>query len=253
MFKQTFLSLCLCFPLSKAIATENQVTLSVENSWPPYADKQGNGLSTSLVIAAFNAVGIKPIISVKPYARVLYDLQFGNTDGGYNVTRQQSTEERFHFGTQYLLKAPASFYYSDPEFSQANSLSDLPDNSRIGLIIDYEYGDTYEAHRHRFSEIRVPTQVQLIRMLMADRIDGAIMFDRVANYTQEQIRQERPALYKGFQNHVSDIYVAFSRSSPSSGQLAEALDRGLSLIRDNGQYRRIMSGELQYNISHSSN
>lgn len=220
--------------------------LGVENSWPPYADRNGNGLSTSLVIAAFKATGIQTEITVKPYARVLKELGSGKIDGGYNVTRQGSTQDIFIFGNEPLLQASAYFYYSDFAFSHYSQLSDLPEGMRIGLIIDYEYGDNFDVHRHRFVEVRVKNQAQLIRMMISGRIDGAIMFERVAKHTLRGLNLGFTPIHRGFLNHISDIYVAFSPESASSRKLASALDKGVNIIKSNGVYDAIMSGKIRY-------
>lgn len=228
-------------------ATKVEVCLGVEDSWRPYANKQGKGLSTDIVKAAFAAVGQKVSISVRPYARVLRDLEAGILDGGYNVTRQASTEKRFVFGQHPILTASASFYYAsntsdytaDPAKSYATA-KDIPNKARVASIIDYEYGDVYESQRKRFQEVRVVRQQQIIRMLLAHRVDVGIMFDRVAEYTLADMKLPESVLSRGAVNHTSDIYVAFSRKSPNAEKYAVLLDKGLEEIRANGVYDDLM-------------
>lgn len=218
------------------------VILAVENSWPPYADSTGQGISTNILEQAFASVGITLVVKVSPYARVLDEVQKGILVGGYNVTRQASTEQKFLFGTQALLKAPASFYFP-AEHLQAQaykSIADIPDDSTIGLIIDYEYGNTFEEHQHRFKKVRVSTQEQIINMLRVGRLDGAILFDAVASYTLKSMQLEPSSILKGPTNHTSDIYVAFSHIHKDAHFFADKLDKGLELIKANGQYESLL-------------
>jgi polar amino acid transport system substrate-binding protein len=221
------------------------VRLAAEDSWPPYSDGQGKGLSHDLVKAAFKAVKHDVKVSVMPYARVEYLVQSGQFNGGFNVTRQESTESLFLFGKQSLLKAPASFFFNASDKTVYKSYDDIPDGTRIGLILGYEYGDIYQKNRERFKEVRVSKQHQIIRMLISGRIDAAIMFDEVAAYTlREKLSLKSDAIVKGFKNHVSDIYLAFSLKHPMSGVYSERLDAGLKRLRASGEYGRIVQQHL---------
>lgn len=218
--------------------------LAVEDSWPPYADETGRGIATSLVVEAYRAVDIQPEITVSPYARVLASVESGRVDGGYNVTRQTSTEALFHFENTPLLKASASFFTNPTKDYDFISIENVPDKFRIGLIFDYEYGDLYEKERGRFSEVRVNTQQQLIQMLLSDRIDAIILFDEVAKFNLIELGLEESRLKKQFTNHVSDIYVAFTKQDRVSKYWARELERGLNIIQKNGTYDKVFKGAI---------
>jgi len=140
-----------------------------------------------------------------------------------------------------LLSAAASFYFSQAHGKVFESYDTLPNGTRVGLIIGYEYGNIYQTNRHRFTETRVSYQHQLIRMLLAGRIDAVIMFDEVAKFTLAEMQLAKGSLQQGFQNHVSDIYVAFSPNNPSAPYLSERLDKGLNLLKESGEYQRIFT------------
>lgn len=218
------------------------IHLGVEDGWPPYADHNGEGLSTEIVRAAFAAVGQQVIISVKPYARVLRDVEAGHIDGGYNVTRQASTERRFIFGHYPILTANASFYYAADRPQSYQTARDIPSKARVASIIDYEYGDIYESQRERFREVSVARQNQIIRMLLAHRVDVAVMFDRVAEYTLADMNLPADILSRGATTNASDVYVAFSLKNPESKKYAALLDEGLLKIRESGVYENLMQG-----------
>lgn len=239
------LSFSVFFSLSISVTRAADVpVLAVEDSWPPYAGSDGKGLATSLVVEAYRAIGIEPEVHVKPYARVLKETEDGKVDGGYNVTRQASTEAVYHFEATPLLQASASLYTKPGRNSDFKKLEDLPDGFRMGLIVDYEYGDQYEQQRSRFNEIRVNTQRQLIQMVLSERLDGIILFNQVAYYTLREMGERKEALNAQFINHVSDIYVAFNKHDRVSIHWARELERGLKKIRKQGTYDKIFSGAL---------
>jgi len=67
------------------------------------------------------------------------------------------------------------------------------------------------------------------------------MFDEVAKFTLAEMQLAKGSLQQGFQNHVSDIYVAFSPNNPSAPYLSERLDKGLNLLKESGEYQRIFT------------
>lgn len=245
---------CFTLPITNVQACETisplsstTLVLAIEDSWPPYADRQGQGISRTLVEEALALFCIQADFKVMPYARVLREVENGDLIGGMNVTRQASTEEKFTFGKHPILQAKASFYTLEPPLQPVTTIEQVADGSRIGLIIDYEYGDRYEQQRHRFSELRVDSQEQLIQLLLRGRIDATIMFDQVARYTLENAGQDPNLLFRNFQNHQSDIYVAFTRQFKQDEQLiktlADLLDQGVVQLKRSGRYREIISGQ----------
>jgi polar amino acid transport system substrate-binding protein len=247
---RTFAWLLLCL-LAMQIHAESLATgstddsirihLGAEDSWPPYSNTQGRGISTDLIKAAFAKTGLTPTFQVLPYARVLHDLQSGKIDGGYNVTLQSTTKDKYIFGQVPLITVESYWFFIPGTHPKIKSIKDMPDNFRVGVIRDYEYGDIYENHRHRFNEIQVTQQSQIIRMLKQGRIDAAVMFDREAEFALKKMKLDAAIFDKRFLNHSGDVYVAFSHKSPRARWLAEQLDKGLLMIKEAGEYDRILS------------
>lgn len=218
-----------------------RIHLGAEDSWPPYSDARGQGISTDLVKAAFAKTGLAPTFIVLPYARVLHDLRSGKIDGGYNVTLQNTTKHQYIFGQVPLLAVESYWFFIPETYPAIKSIADIPDNFRVGIIRDYEYGDTYEEHRHRFAEVQVSQQSQIIRMLKQGRIDAAVMFDREAEYALKEMKLDAAIFDKRFLNHQGNVHVAFSQKTPKAKWLAEQLDKGLLMMKATGEYDRILS------------
>lgn len=230
--------------IAHAEPSSKEIRLVAEDSWPPYSDKNAQGLSTALVSAAYHISGNNVVLDVMPYARVVRSVRAGLSDGGYNITRQSSTEDLFLFGSEVLLTANAFFYFKAGSGANYKSYNDIPNGSRVGLVIGYDYGDIYQVHAHRFTEVRVTKQRHIIKMLKAGRIDAAIMFDEVAAYNLRDLNISVGAIDKGFMNHTSDIYVGFSLKRSASARNAELLDEGLRLLRKSGEYDRLVDDYL---------
>lgn len=217
-----------------------RIHLGAEDSWPPYSDEQGQGISTNLIKAAFAKSGLSPSFQVLPYARVLHDLESGKIDGGYNVTRQASTEDKYLFGEEPLLTVEAYWFFRPDTFTSIKRIEDIPPTFRVGVIRDYEYGDIYEHHRHRFTEVRVTQQSQIIRMLKQGRIDAAVMFDQEAKHAIKRLQWKEDIFDKRFLNHRGDVYLAFSHKSPRARWLAQQLDKGLQELKATGEYDQLV-------------
>lgn len=213
-----------CFSVEK-------VTLAVENSWPPYSDRLGNGLSKNIITKAFNSVNVEVEFIVVPYARALHMVKNGSADGAFNVTKQLNTQELFNFGEEPILQAQASFYYHNHSNIDLTSATDIPSGTSIALILGYEYGDAFEQEKHRFNEVRVSSQQQIIELILKNRVDMAIMFDAVASFTQVQMGLGPSGIKKGKVNHQSDIYVAFNKKEKTK-DIIKLLDTGLRNIKN---------------------
>ena len=159
-----------------------------------------------------------------PYARALRMTEKGLVDGVFNVTKQGSTTDEFIFGKEPLLQVKASYSYS---LNNKMSYKASADNNVVGVIIGYEY----ESHRHRFKEVKVSHQQKIIKMLIGDKIEVAIMFDKVAEFTLKEMHRDLDVIYKGHINHISDIYIGFSKEVENVDKKIQLLDMGLSKLK----------------------
>jgi polar amino acid transport system substrate-binding protein len=219
----------------------NSVTLAAEDSWPPFADQFGKGISHQLVKSAFAQVGISVETLVVPYSRGLRMTERGNVDGVFNVTKEVSTQDKFIFGKLALFQASASFYQHKSHPISAKTKYDLVPKTVIGVIKGYEYGDDFPqlVKQKDWVLFIANNQMQLINMLLVNRIDLAVMFDAVAKeqLTQMGVNEEVKPI---FNNHQSDIFVAFSKHQPNSRLLAKKLDEGLIKLKSQGQYAKLL-------------
>jgi hypothetical protein len=83
------------------------------------------------------------------------------------------------------------------------------------------------------------TQPQIVDMLKKSRVDGAIMFERVAEATLNKMVLPTDLLQAVFLNHTSYIYVAFNRTNEKSSYVAEVLGTGLWRLQSSSAYMQI--------------
>ncbi|MGL4639559.1 MAG: substrate-binding periplasmic protein [Shewanella sp.] len=227
---------------SSKVSSHQLITLAAEDSWPPFANHLGQGISHRLIKAAFRQSNIEVSSLVVPYARALMMAEKGRVDGVFNVTREASTEGRFVFGQVPLFAATASFYQAKQRPLDADNKWQLPKGTVVGVIKSYEYGDEYPklVQERELNLVTVSSDQQLINLLLLGRIDMALMFDAVANEHLQQMGI-KGEIVPAFYNHTSDIYLAFSKKNPRATLLATALDQGLLHLKNSGQYQALLS------------
>lgn len=245
-------SFAMLSPAARAAEKATPIVLGMEDSWAPYARPDGTGMAPELLKAAFNAVGVDVTFSVKPYARILEEVESGALLGGFNVARQPSTEERFLFGKENLFIAESHFFVKkgtqmkkkgtqDP----AEKPEDLGSGERVGLINGYEYGEAVEKNKDIVIS-KVNTQKQNLDKLLAPipRLDAVVYFDKEANdLFRDEIAKgsmKEGDVVSAFASTPSIIHVAFSHKHPESKEYAELLDEGLKKIRASGEYQKIV-------------
>lgn len=223
-------SLTLMAVCPSLAGSKRHLLLAVENSWPPYSDINGNGISKDIVQQVLSNAGYTVEFIAVPYARALLMTERGRVDGTFNVTKQTNTGRRFDFGKEKLLSATAFYFYPQNSALAIHSPADIPKGTSIALIIGYEYGEEYERIRSNLLEVRVSSQKQIIGLLKRGLVDMAIMFDKVATYHLAQMGMLPGELKKGHINHISDIYVAFSKKRGDLSQVITDFDQQLKLF-----------------------
>ena len=231
--------------LQIAAPSNKVVSIAAEDNWPPFSDERGRGLSTAIVSAAYKLAGYQIKTIAVPYARALYYTEHNTTNGCWNVTRQRSTKQKFLFHEIPLFKAASSFYYFKTAKSY-QSVADIPDKAIVGVILGYEYGDLFEEHKARFQLVEVSNHEQLLALLNDDKLDLAIFFDDVLNYYLERLKRKDLQIVRGNLNYISEIFVAFNRDDLENKARAAALDHGLRLLHENGDYQKLLK---QFSIS----
>ena len=184
---KNYLLIFVCL-FSAISAAEYSIKLAAENSGPPYSNESGDGFSKDIIQRAFDNVGVNVEFIVVPYARALRMPQSEKVDRAFNVTKQNSTVDKFAFGEVPILQANASFYYHKESNLNFKTVDEIPAGTSIALILDYEYGEIYEKSRAKFDEVRVSSQRQIIKLLQFKRVDMAIMFDDVAKYYLSELK-----------------------------------------------------------------
>lgn len=222
------------------IAPAETLMLAAEDDWPPYSNADGSGMSNALVMAAYRAVGIDVRFAVRPYARVMAELEAGEWVGGFNVSRQQNNEKKFKWGKHPLLVSREIYYVMASRPLQAKSGQALQQGQRIGCVIGYEYGDEF-SNNTRIDKQCVRSNEQNIKKLLEGRIDAMLASEKTAKVLISKAKLN-DKIVPAFVSSELPTYVAFSKAHPDADYYMKKLDEGLEIIKANGEYQRIEAG-----------
>ncbi|ATH06762.1 hypothetical protein BIY24_02040 [Halobacteriovorax marinus] len=215
-----------------------EVNIGVENSWPPYANEDGEGISSDIVIEAFKEVGVKVKLHVFPYSRIMEMTKRGELDGCYNVTKDKSTHEEFIFGQQPILETTASYYH----LSNRPYKKGLKSGDKVALMRGYQYGDDFESKKESYVETRVNTQEQILKLILRDRVNVGILADGSANFHIKRLNLE-DKIKKGAVHFKLKVFLAFSKEKETSKRLAKLLDQGIEKLKSKGKYQELVKGK----------
>jgi polar amino acid transport system substrate-binding protein len=228
----------LCLLGGAAVSSAETITLGAENDWVPYANQDGSGMSNEIVRAAYKAVGIEVSFQVGPYNRLLKSVRDGGLLGAFNVPKERSNEGLYIFGKTPLFTALSAYYHNRDNPLSATRKEDLVNGEKVGVVFDYGYGDFF-TNNDRIAKIEVRSDLLNLKKLAKGRLDATILYDKTARKLIEE-NGLGDKIAKAFDSESADIYVAFSKVFPKAQYYADKLDKGLAIIKANGDYQKIL-------------
>jgi len=219
-----------------------EVTLC-SNEWPPYYGENlsKNGFISEIIRQSFLHSDYELKIAYFPWKRTVLLAKEGETCIGLYTFGNVTAERK------------KVFHYSDPlpglEFSlivnkdskiKVNKLDDLK-GLRIGIGAGYKLTDEFEELRPSLSLVSATDEFQLVKMLIAGRVDGILTDPRVFSYlvSKENI-SENTAFHPIFMVHESDQYVAFSKANQDGERMTQVFNKGLKYLKKSGEFKKIV-------------
>ena len=218
------------------------LVLGAEYSWPPYANRDGTGLSNDIIREAYSAVGVQVEYMLLPYARVLTELDNGTLIAGFNVPLDNETREKYIFGKNKLFDAITNYYQSIERPLSAKRREDLNHEVKVGTVIGFGYGNHFPAlvDKGNIIDIRTIADKNNLKKLSINRIDTTIITDKTANLLLKELQLEDKIVI-AFQNDTVPMYLAFSKKFPKADHYSSLFDKGMEVILKNGVYTRIIN------------
>lgn len=214
--------------------------------WAPYYGEKlpREGFITAIVKTAFERAGDHPELEFMPWARAMKEVQEGRCD--------------MLMGAYYSDERAKTYYSSDPIYvvkiglvaradlgiSSYKSLRDLK-RYVIGITRGFANSEAFDAADYLKKET-ADKQVLNMRKLFAHRLDMTVAsFARFRYVAAQQHRDLSKVVFLKPALKENTLNIMVSRKIKGGQQLVEDFNRGLSEIRADGTYDRILQ-EMGY-------
>ena len=241
-----FVQLIIFLFAATAVADEKPTKIRLTNGeWAPYQSKDlpGYGVSSQLVTKAFEAVGIEVEYGFFPWNRAMLLVEQGAWDGTFMWVLTPE-RERFYLASDPLFVLREVIFYSKDNPVEAKELEDL--NGKVmGALDSSAFGQQFAPLIDDGSIIvaRVPNNQQLFQMLAMGRVDFVpeletsgyeAALEHLTEDQQKQISHLERLTYPW------SYHLLISRQTEHGPYFVDAFNRGMEIIRANGEFDRII-------------
>lgn len=218
-----------------AVAAERPVRIaSVE--YPPYVSQSlpQQGVLAALTVQAFAAVGEKAVIELLPWSRAMRLTQAGKYDGLLLLWPEEVKKLQLHV-SDTLYQSELGVFVRVNTTMQVNGIESLS-GRRLGIVSDYGYPPSL-LNSGALLNVAADDKTNF-RKLDADRLDMVLLERPVGEYF---LHHELKSLcghieWGGKALALLPLTIGFN----GKPQL-EQFNRGLKLLKANGQYQKIMA------------
>lgn len=208
--------------------------------YPPYNYQDGmiKGLNIEIIQAAMQSQGYQVEVQILPFSRALAYAKQGKVDG-ITLWHAKDREQWFHFSKPFS-QSPLVLYKSAALDFSFKDFDDLEPYT-IGTVQKYAYPKDFSSHKN-LKKSAVLNDEQNIMKLIYGRIDIALIDQRIAKYLLAKNRPLQQHLFNSAGTiKVEDYYVGISKKTVDPLVKLSAFNRGLALIRKNGELDKIVA------------
>ncbi|MCP4321673.1 MAG: transporter substrate-binding domain-containing protein [Psychromonas sp.] len=210
--------------------------------WAPFygSDMTNYGVITEIVQTAFKRVDIQASIRFIPWKRAMQEVSIGKTD--------------ILMGAYYTEERDQTFFYSDAIYEitlglialkslGVNNYKNLKELRPYTIGISRGWANSEEFDEADYLKKEgASNQILNVRKLFKKRVDmisisfGVFRYEvaSTSNYKIEDVIFIKPPL------NISPIYLITSRSNPNKESVMRAFNMGLTEIKQDGSYDKIL-------------
>jgi polar amino acid transport system substrate-binding protein len=209
-------------------------------NFPPYKiiDKEGSnhkGIDLDVIKAAFSKMERSVEFDFYPWKRTVAMVERGTADALCGCAYRPEREEKFIYSDVMGNHSQGIFLKESSELNSVSSLADLQ-NKSIAAVRGYAVHKELK-EQDNLEVIEANDDKQLLRMLMADRIDSIYSYRDIILYRMSFNSAAKKIRY--FEFSSQPYYLCFSRAKDGMEQLVEEFNRALRTIRFDGTYQAI--------------
>lgn len=217
----------------------------VTDVWPPFRIEQETGLvgiDVDILKALSTSLGLRLRISRAPWGRCLKMLETGAADAMIGLAKSAEREV-------YIRYVPTSYYTCSPRFyilasaRRAVLTYDDLEGMRVGYVAQSRYFEPFDSDT-KLQKYAVPTERQLLELLLAGRVDVMVGTDCQVDYElAEAGLLERVVVAPYRPDAHTRLYLGFSRKSRFVPRIA-LFDDAMRDLLEKGALKQIRASYL---------
>lgn len=228
-----------------ARATADDSVYLSNGEWPPYLGKDlpQHGIASHIVARAFALVGVTTKYDFLPWKRALVMAANGSYDGSVVWSRSDDREEDFLYSDPVVNTREVFFYRRGMRFDW-QSYEDL-NPFIVGVSRGYFYGSPFHdaLDANLFPVEIAETDLKNLQKLLLGRIDLFVVEQKVGEYILKRNFERQEIERLAF--HPRPVretyhYLIISKAAENAQSLVEQFNTGLRLLRQSGEYERIL-------------
>ncbi len=211
----------------------------VADPYPPYQYEDGGsvrGADHDIISEAFKVNGIRTETAIKSWDECMAEMEKGNADGIFQITRTPERARRFIFSHE--LRTATTLFFKKKGFRIVLDGSAEPAlllrSHKIGVLSGYSYDPVVDNLKGEL-KVEKKSSESLLYGLLAGEFDLALLDLGVAAYLIKKLRIEGLDSIPGYKI-MRQLYVAFRKDLR---ELVDLFDSGLLEIKENGVYNGI--------------
>lgn len=235
-----FCLLCGLILLANVAHAENRKMVIHFEEYPPYEyteDGEVKGINMDLMKEAFKRMDIKLSFKPMPWKRGVYELQNGGIVCLASGFKTPEREVYTFFPSEPLAMENVVVVTSAVSGVEITSLEDLR-GLTIGVVREYAYGHDFDSMLG-LNKIEATSNNQLLKMLLSQRMDVAIMNKAVARFLAKKIGKLAHIKFI-YDVNSEPLYLLFSRARGfEAADMARRFSKELKGMREDGTFATI--------------
>lgn len=232
--------ICQCLGFGRMAFADNSVVFAC-NEFPPYKmENNASGLpgfDVEFLGEAFKRVGISLEIQYMPWKRALEQARTGRVNGVCSCSKTRDREEYMYFSSPLGKASSGLFGLVKKDFTKLDTIDKIGNHS-VGVIRGYNLLENLE-NAGVESIYELSSELQGLNLLLKGRIDYYYSYEAPTRFYLAQLKQSEEVYYNEFT--VKDYYSCFSKAAERSEELLEKFNTGLSQIKNDGSYEKILA------------
>jgi len=196
--------------------------------------------ASDLITLLYSRLGIETSFTIIPAKRALEMSSKGKTDG--EIFRIWAVGDRFNT----LIRVPtpimtlSGYAYSNKEGLTVNSVADLGEASRIGIVRGIVWAEKLIEGRH--GVVRVNSSKELVLRLANGSVD-VVLANNTTLETEQKKQNIKAKFYKGNALNILNVYHYLNRKHQ---HLVDGVDREIKKLIANNEIEEITG--IAYNV-----